>query len=144
MDDREDLETLMNPLLEFAGQQQHKHGGFLPFGATLPAVESAEENIQLKAFMPEDEENTTAEEQREQLMRGLQGLAAEGSVRACALVTDVIFRQGEPDFPEAIHVWLEHSSGRALHCFLPYRQSEGGYEYSEPVFEPGAPELFAA
>ncbi len=142
MTDRDDLDDLLNSLIGIAQDQQAKRGEFLPFFGTLPAEIGADEQVQLGMYHSE-EESITALESREQIVLGLRGQAKDGSIRACALVTDVNLKDGTAGYAEAIHILLEHSSGRVVNFYLPYRKIESGYEYGDAKFEASPPEVFS-
>ncbi len=142
MTDRDDLDTLLNSLIGFATDQQAKHGGFLPYSGTLARGDDASVDFQMAQT---GDEYPSAIEMRQMTLDGLKRKATEGSIRACALVSDVNIKEGAPPgYSEAIHMHLEHESGRVVQFNLPYRKNGDSYEYADALFEPGIPEVFAA
>ncbi len=142
MTDRDDLDQLLNSLIGFAQEQLIKQDGFLPYFGTLGSESAGGEQVQFGMVHLEDE-FPSASEVRETTFRGLKTKAQEGTIRACAVVTDMRIKEGAPGFEDSIHVLLEHSSGRVVEFNLPYRKNGDVYDYGDVLFDPGQPEIFS-
>jgi hypothetical protein len=105
-----DLEALRDVLLPFAKDQLSKHGGFIPFGATM----TGEGNIAL-AMSPEGPEGSTEPELVEVLEGVFTAKVRAGGIRAFGLCFDGrVVPPGQPEKTDAICCSLEHASGQAI------------------------------
>jgi hypothetical protein len=77
--------------------------------------------------------------------QALRQLAAAGTVRATALVSDVRIRRAEAAEPaDAIRVQLEHARRRPVTCYLPYALADGKVVRGELFAERGTAAVFPA
>ncbi|SEE81373.1 hypothetical protein SAMN04489740_2643 [Arthrobacter alpinus] len=137
---QDDLNKLIGTALGVAAEQLEAHGAFLPVGLVL----THDDELNMIAVAPNtadgDEENDLdADEMVADLFEAL-GQQREQN-RAAAVVCDIHLPE---DATDAIHVMAEHSTGVAVSAVRPYRQSEQGWDYSDPFLEAGEKVIWPA
>jgi hypothetical protein len=111
-----ELETLTNPLFDFACQQVTKRGAFLPVGARL----AADGEVALVAAKP-DEDVTSVEVVRPLLIAALRQSPRDSeAVAYCEWVKIDVDGSGLND---AIKVHAHHKQGLAVTFYLPATKS---------------------
>jgi hypothetical protein len=134
---RADMDTLLAESLRAATYFLTRNAEFFPFAVTLGADGRVRHVQEYTA-----EEQPDAEALIGLAQEALRELAAEGKVRAVALVSDVRIRRPEAGEQDAIRVQLEHARDRPVTCFLPYRLEGGAVVRGELFAEGGSAVVF--
>jgi hypothetical protein len=134
---RADMDTLLAESIRAATYFLGKNAEFFPFAVALGADGQVRHLQEYTAEEQPDSEALIVLAQE-----ALRGLAAEGKVRAVALVSDVRIRRAEAGEQDAIRVQLEHARGRPVTCYLPYRLEGGAIVRGELFAESGAGVVF--
>lgn len=108
-----ELQTMADPLLDFATQQVTTRGGFLPFGATL----TEEGRVERQAAAPAAAV-VSGDEVLPLLLAGLQRIAAAGA-RAVAVCEWVRIGSEGGALTDAVKVSVHHRGGVAVAFYLP-------------------------
>lgn len=130
----QDIATLTGTLVPFAQQMLRQHGEFYPFAATMDkggAVAQVAGDI--------GSERPGSAEMIAFLQGALRAQAEQGELRACGICLNVGARlPGYADKVDAICCQLEHSDGRAVQVFVPFRKGFlGKLKFDGPVALPG-------
>ncbi|HEU5244254.1 MAG TPA: hypothetical protein VFU33_07630 [Gaiellaceae bacterium] len=131
---RDELNTVLNHLFDFARRQIERHGEFFPFAAAVAA------NGELRAVATQlDDDRPLSTAVIEDLYRVLTAEAASGEIRAAGVCADVLVTlPGAETKTDALRADLEHVADDPVRVFLPYRKKRlRGYEWGELVAEPG-------
>lgn len=124
------MTTILKALTDFAQEQLEKHGGFLPFGASI----KSDGSLSLGAgYVGEDSDDPN--EILDLVFRGLQEQAKTGEIRSGGYCMDVrVVLPGQTEKDEAIQVCVEHAEGHSIEVFIPYCKDDGGdYEFGKHV-----------
>ena len=113
--ERDELETLLDPLLDFAQDLLRKHGEFFPFGGTI----DNDGQVALSAAHTGDE-RPPSQEVIDLLADGMRAQASAGQIRAAAICYDSRVTPEGGAKTDAIAVSLEHRDGDAVLVMLPY------------------------
>ena len=136
----EEIQELLNFLLPQAERYLNEHGEFYPYAAALG---SDGEVTAVGAALEDDHPDVT--EVLLALHEGLREQAAEGSIRASGIATDVTLT--DPDSGEttdAVQVELDHAEGDAVDIFVPYENQPEGVKFGELVAAEGREPVFGA
>ncbi|MFC8303825.1 hypothetical protein ACFUCV_09105 [Specibacter sp. NPDC057265] len=130
---QDDLNKLLGTALGLAGDQLSEHGAFMPLAVVL----SNAGELSLVAVAPNtveggEEEELDADQMIADLFAALTSQRADN--RAAAVVCDIHLPE---DATDAVHVMAEHATGVGVSAVQPYRQGDGGWEFSEPFLEAG-------
>ena len=109
---RADMDTLLAESIRSATYLLRRNAVFLPFAVAL----GSDGRVQHVQGAP-DEEPPEDEGLLALAQQALRELAAEGKVRAVALVSDVRIRRPGAGEQDAIRVQLEHARDRPVTCF---------------------------
>jgi len=132
---QQDLDQLLNVGLEFATKQLDIAREFFPFGAAI----ARDGSLQLVSETPLENSRPTSESLLTALATELRKLSE--TVRATAMVAQVEVPERGTD---AIEVRLEHISGVALICILPYRRAwRGSMKYGNVAASEGTSEIWS-
>jgi hypothetical protein len=127
---KNDLETVANPLFEFACQQVTKRGAFLPVGAKL----TTKGKVELVAAAPE-EDVTSSNIVLPLLVTALQQSASDAE--AVALCEWVKIELAGAKARDAIKVHAHHKRGLAVVFYLPATKSLWrGWQFGDMVVRP--------
>lgn len=134
-----DLDQLLNALLLLGRDLLAKNDGLDPFGAAM----TQDGTINLVAGRDDGPSETG--DVVDLIVRGLEGQAAAGEIRAAGLCLDVLVQpEGQDDQVDAIHAELHHESGESVAVFLPYvKTAAGDYDFGELFAAPCRPRIFA-
>lgn len=136
--ERDDLDSLLDPLLTFAQDMLRKHGEFYPFAASM----STEGQIRLVAGY-EGSEHPPSQEVIDLLTNGLAAQASTGQIRAAGICYDVRIRTPDGSLTDAIAASLEHRAGDAVLVFMPYSKGRfSGVRFGELTSSQGERKLF--
>ena len=121
------------------------HGSLLPFGGKLGADGIVTVVATYEGDTISDGSTADVSESSVGLIRDvLRNAAKDTGVHAVALLFDSRVRfssVGQPRYAVTVHV--EHRSGRAVKCFLPYTKAgEGVIGFGEPIYEPAVADIF--
>jgi len=133
----EDKHTLLNAALEAAISLLEKNGEFYPIGATMSP--SGEINF---AAGYDGKEYPSSQDLIDLLLAGFRQGAENGEYVGTAIAMDFQFVDDDGKSQSAIRVSIEHAEDDPVDCFLPYDQTEAGYEYKEIFAELGEREVF--
>jgi hypothetical protein len=139
---RDDLDTLVDPVLRYAQHLLEKQGSFSPFGADL----SSPGEVRLDAPYDGDEHPDSIALIR-LLKVALKAKAQAGEIRASGICSTVRVRPSDGGEPaDAICVALEHRDGEAVTALLPYqirrRLLGSKVSYGDLTAEPSDREIF--
>jgi hypothetical protein len=127
--ERDELEALLDPLLNFAQDMLRKRGEFFPFGGTL----SADGAVNLTAADTGDE-RPPSQDVIDLLVGGMRAQATAGDIRAAALCYDSRFTPEGGQKTDAIAVSLEHREGDAVLVMQPYSKGRfTGFKFGQLV-----------
>ena len=134
---REDYNALLEFLMPFAEQMLKKNGEFFPFGAVV----STEGEVIARATY-DGNESPASEDVIALLLKGFQGEAREGKIRATGICYDGrIVQDGKK--VDAVIINLEHASGGATKTCVPYTKSMfGKYRFGELIASLDDPKVF--
>ena len=130
---KDELQAISGPLMDFAAEQVTKHGGFLPFGATLTTTGA----IALQAAAPE-EEPTTSEVVLPLLVTGLvTSVKADEAISAVAACEWVKIGLEGGALNDAIKVQVHHRRGIAVAFYLSAKKRLlRGWEFGDVIAKP--------
>lgn len=134
-DVRADLALLSRELLAFAHQTLTRYGAFLPFAAVVHVTG----DLQLVAA---DAEDPDASRLLADLYGQLTERAAAGAVRAAGLCYEVTLAEAVDGGHQAVALDLEHGSGAAMRCLVPYRRESAGWAFGTAEASPAPPRVF--
>ena len=138
--ERDELETLLDPLLDFAQQMLRKNGEFFPFGGTI----SIDGQVNLTAA-DADDERPASQDVIDLLASGMRTQAAAGQIRAAAICYDSRFGLEDGAKTDAIAVSLEHQAGDAVLVMQPYSKGRfTGWKFDQLVAVAPERRVFAA
>jgi hypothetical protein len=127
--ERDELDALLDPLLNFAQEMLRTKGEFLPFGATM----TNEGQVSLTAA-DTGEERPESQVVIELLASGMRTQANAGHIRAAGICYDSRFTPGGGEKTDAIAVSLEHRQGDAALVMLPYSKGRfSGLKFGQLV-----------
>src|SRR5262245_57349840 len=109
-----DIERISEPLFEFAQQQVHRRGAYLPFGASL----SRDGEVALAAATGE-QDRASSSEILPLLHEGLRETAERGDVLAVAVCEWVRVARNAGRETDAIKVLVEHQKGLTVALYMP-------------------------
>lgn len=112
---RDELDSLLDPLLKFAQEMLRKKGEFLPFGGTI----TNEGQVSLTAADTGDE-RPASQDVIDLLASGMRTQATAGQIRAAAICYDSRFTPEDGEKADAITVSLEHRDGDSALVMQPY------------------------
>ena len=137
--ERDELDALLDPLLEFAQEMLRKQGEFFPFGGTI----TSEGQMSLTAADTGDE-RPASQDVVELLARGMRAQATAGAIRAAAICYDSRFTPKGGAKTDAIAVSLEHRDGDAVLVMQPYSKGRfTGLTFGQLVaMDPGERRVF--
>jgi hypothetical protein len=138
---REDLNSVLEYLFEFAKIALKKQGEFYPFGARM--VPSGE----VKAVGADaGREHPPSQELIDILTSAFMAQASAGEIKAAGICMDVrTIPPGQSEKSEAICAVLEHEDGDAINVFLPYKKHLlGRIKYGEVFATQATPSIFVA
>jgi hypothetical protein len=139
---RDDLDTLVDPVLRYAQHLLEKRGAFHPFGADL----SSTGEVRLDA--PDDgDEHSDSNAVIRLLKVASKAKAQAGEIRASGICYNVRVRpSGGGGLADAVCVALEHRDGEAVSALLPYkirrRLLGSKVSYGDLTAEPSDREVF--
>jgi hypothetical protein len=119
--ERDDLDALLDPLLNFAQEMLRKSGEFYPFGAVM-YVDGDMSMVSGYA----GSEHPPSTEVIEVLREGMRKQATNGEIRAAAICYDATIRDEAGKPSDAIGVTMEHAAGDSAEIFLPYSKPRFG------------------
>jgi len=136
---KDDFQVITEPLVDFARQQLHKRGMFLPFGASL----AGDGEVTLKtAWTGQDTASST--EVLPILHDGLRATAADSGTVAIAVCEWVKITLEDGSQTNAIKVLIEHARGLAVAFYLPcHKRLLRGWQFGEMIALPAKPEVGA-
>jgi hypothetical protein len=137
MDDdvRADLALLSRELLGFAHQTLTRYDAFLPFAAVIQVTG----DLQLVAA---DDADPDASRLLDDLYIQLAQRATAGAVRAAGVCYEVTLAEPLEGGHEAVALGLEHGSGAAMRCLVPYRRESGAWTFGRAEAAPAPPRVF--
>jgi hypothetical protein len=137
--DRDDLDQLVPPLIEFAQQQLQKVGEFYPFGCTM----AADGRISFSAAHT-GSEHPPSSEVIDLLAAGMRAQAAGRTIRASGICYDIRFRGGDGNETDAIALSLEHRDGDRVLVVMPYSKGRfSGWKFGDlAAIAPPSPRVF--
>jgi hypothetical protein len=136
--ERDDLDALLVPLLEFAQEMLRKHGEYLPFGNVM----TTNGDIELVAGYTGSEQ-PPSQDVIDLLLGGARSRAATGEIRAAGICYDVRLRTEDGKPTDAIAVSLEHRAGDAVQVLLPYSKGRfTGLRFGDLTAGPGEQRIF--
>jgi hypothetical protein len=138
--ERDELDTLLDPLLRFAQEMLQKHGEFFPIGNVM-ALDGSVSMIgtDVGADRPPSAEVIDA------LVAGMRAKAAAGEIRAVGICYDVRIRDADGKATDAIAVGLEHRGGDAATVFMPYSKGRfSGLKFGQLSGAPGERRVFVS
>ncbi len=131
------MDTLLDPLIQFAQEMLAKHKEFYPFAAAVTSGGAVE-----MMGGATGEEHPPSQTVIDTLYQGLAERARDGDIRALGVCFDV--RLPERDNTDAIQVSLEHASADPVNIFLPYkRQRLRDVKYGELFATVGERRVFS-
>ena len=138
--ERDELETLLDPLLGFAQDMLRKHGEFFPFGNVM----TSDGEVSLLGA-DSGSEHPPSQEVIDLLVGGLRVRAAAGEIKAAGICYDVRIRGADGKTTDAIAVALEHRAGDVVTVFVPYSKGRfTGMKFGELSAAPGERRVFVA
>ncbi len=133
---REEAQLLVDDLLPFARRMLGEHGEFWPFGGTL----GPDGSITHVGAQTELMRDASPGELAELLEGAFRSDAAQGKIRAAAIVLDVTVRsRGDA---AAILVRIDHADGFAASVYFPYAIADGEVTTGPPFATEGEPFAF--
>ena len=138
--ERDELDSLLDPLLTFAQEMLRKRGEFFPFGGSI-----ANDGQVSLTGADVGEERPRSQEVIDLLAGGLRAQAAAGHIRAAAICYDTGFTPEGGGETDAIAVSLEHFAGDAALVLQPYSKGRfTGFTFGQLVaMAPGERRVFA-
>lgn len=137
--DRQDLDSVLDFLIQFAQQTLGRYGEFYPFGAVL----TNEGEIVGQAGKLVETDRPPSQAVIDLIVDGMRGQATAGSIRASGLCFDVKWRMPDETITDAIYVSLEHRSGRTVVVVQPYAKRRFlGFKYGELIAQAGEAQVF--
>jgi hypothetical protein len=135
-----DLDRLLNSLLPFAQQMLARHGEFYPLGSVMTTTGEL-----VASAVYESAENPPSQQIIDALTHAFRAQAAAGEIRAAGICCDMrITLPGQASKSDAIVVSLEHQSGEAIDCGLPYKKGWfGRVQYGALFATPRTASFFA-
>jgi len=116
MTPKQESEILMQEMLVFAKKMLKEYGEFHPFGGML-ATDGRISHVGIDA----SDEFPSGREQAQELAASFHRRAANGDLRAAAIVTNVAIEPpGKAEKVDAIQIAIDHSENYAVHVFFPY------------------------
>jgi len=132
--EREELDGMLEPLLQFAQDMLRRRGEFYPFAATI----GVDGQLNLNAA-DTGSQHPPSQEVLELLADGMRAQASTGQIRAAAFCYDVRFTGADGKQTDAIAVALEHKAGDAALVMLPYSKGRlSGLRFGELIAAPPA------
>jgi len=136
--ERDDLDELMGPLLEFAQDTLRKYGEFFPFGNVM----TSGGDVELVAGYT-GSERPPSQDVIDLLLAGARLRAAAGEIRAAGICYDVKLRTEDGKSTDAIAISLEHRAGDTVQVLLPYSKGRfTGLRFGDITAGPGKPQVF--
>lgn len=137
--ERDELDALLDPMLNFAQDLLRKRGEFYPFGGTI----SAEGELSLSAADTGDD-HPPSQDVIDLLAGGMRAQAAAGHIRAAAICYDSRFAPEGGEKTDAIAVSLEHRDGDAVLVMQPYSKGRfTGFKFGQLVSVPPERRVFS-
>jgi len=134
---KDDMRSIMEPLIDLAKQQIRRHGTFLPFGASLDGTGQ----VALKAAGTE-QETASSIEILPILHDGLRATAADRQITAVAVCEWVRITPEGGSQTDAIKVLVEHRRGLTVAFYRPCRRRLlRGWTFGETMALPAQPEV---
>jgi len=134
-----DVQTVADPLFDFAEQQLRKRGAFLPFGASL----NRRGAVDLQAAWTGEEVTNSAEILRAMHAR-LRAVGADPDTAAVAVCEWVKITPEGGSQTDAVKVVVEHIRGLAVALYLPCRKRLiGGWQFGDTFALRVQPEILA-
>jgi len=138
--ERDDLDTLLGPLIEFAQLTLRRYGEFFPFGNVM----LTDGEVRLIAA-DIGGERPASQDVIDQLVDGMRLQAKAGEIRATGICYDVRINQPDGRTTDAIAVELEHRLGDAVTVFVPYSKGRlTGLKFGDLEAGPAAHRVFVA
>jgi hypothetical protein len=136
---RDDCEELLGSVMPFATELLEKYREFFPFGATM-----SPQGVISHDGAWTGEEQPPSSEVIELLTRAFHQQAANGELKATAIVYDIrTIPPGKQEKQDAICVALDHRDDLSIHVIFPYSFStEGELVVEDPVATSGEGEIF--
>ncbi len=133
---KDEAQLLVDDLLPFAKRMLGEHGEFWPFGGTL----AQDGSITQVGAQTELMQDASPGELAELLEGAFRSDAAQGKIRAAAIVLDVTLRsRGDA---AAILVRIDHADGFAASVYFPYEIADGEVTTAAPFATAGEPFAF--
>lgn len=135
---KEDLDVLLNGSIEMASDLLAQDGEFEPFALAL------RKNGEILHLAPEDhDEDLEPEAVVETLRSALRDQRA--ALLAIAIVADVTLEDDDGQrMAVAISVAMEHTSGDAVNCYVPYEIEGEEVQLADLLGEPGERFVFGS
>ena len=137
---RDEMDSLLDMLLQFAQQQLDKHGEFFPFAASIDSSGAL-------AMVAVDlgDEHPASTDVIVSLYEVLARSAASGEIRAAGICADVRITPPESgDQTDAIRTSIEHAEGDPVEVFMPYaKRRMRGLQFGDLFAQAGTPRIFS-
>jgi hypothetical protein len=138
--ERDDLEALLDPLLDFAKDMLRKSGEFFPFGAVM----TTDGDVRLVGA-DSGSEQPPSQELIDLLVQGMRSQAASGDIKAAGICFDGLVRGQDGTATDAVVVSLEHRAGDSVKTYLPYSKGRfTGLNFGDLSAGPGDHQIFVA
>jgi hypothetical protein len=136
--ERDDLDTLLDPLLQIAQDMVRKRGEFFPFGNVM----KTDGEVALIAGYS-GSERPPSQELIDLMVDGMRSQAASGDIRAAGVCYDVRVRSEDGTPTDAIAVALEHRAGDTVLVLMPYSKGRlTGVRFGDLTAAPGEHRVF--
>lgn len=130
--ERDEMESLLDPIIALAHDLLKKHGEFFPFGATM----MSDGEVALAAA-DVGEERPASQDVIDLLVGGMRAQAETGAIRAAGVCYDVRFQPEGGQKTDAIAVHLEHQAGDVALVMEPYTKGRfTGFKFGALVAVP--------
>lgn len=133
--ERDELDLMLEPLIEFAQNMLRKHGEFYPFANSM----RNDGQITMVGGYTGDE-HPASNEVIEVLVGALRAQAETGEIKASGLCFDARLRGTDGKPTDAIAISLEHREGDCVMVAMPYSKGRfSGLSFGQLVAGPPPP-----